>query len=80
MMTRLNKEIIKRSGCRAIDITFITLETHKKDLTRRLKKQEKALVKTIAKGWMGQEAIEGSIVSIKTTLKIVCDMLEEQNN
>ncbi len=70
-MTKISREIIKKAGCNVVDISLRTTDAHKKDLTHRLKKQEKALGRTIEKGWMGQEIIEQSITDIKTTLAIL---------
>lgn len=70
-MTRVSREIIEKAKCNVVDITLKTCEAHRKDLTRRLKSQEKALVKTVEKGWMGQEMIEQSIINIKSTLVVL---------
>lgn len=69
---QLHKDIAQKAGC--ANITDKTLTTHKaikSDLTRRLKKQEKALMKTIEKGWEGQTIIEQSIINIKKTLAVL---------
>jgi hypothetical protein len=70
-MTRLNKQIITTAKCNVIDVTLRTVEAHKKDLTKRLKQQQKALVKTIEKGWDGRKIIEESIINIKITLEVL---------
>lgn len=70
-MTRVSREIIKLAGCNVVDSSLTTVESHKKDLSHRLGKQEKALVKTIAKGWDGKGIIEQSIVDLKKTLSIL---------
>ena len=72
-MTRVSREIIRKTGCNVVDLSLATTEAHKKDLTRRLAKQEKALVRTIEKGWMGKEIIEKSITDIKATLEVLTD-------
>lgn len=70
-MPRVNREIIKRAKCNVLDITVSTHETHKKELTRRLKRQEKALIKTIERNWLGREMIEENVANIKITLEVL---------
>ena len=73
-MNKLNRSIIKKAGCNVLDCAPLTIEEHKKDLTKRLKRQEKALEKTIVKGWEGQETIECSIVNINHTLVVISQL------
>lgn len=70
-MSNLSREIAKKAGCNVVDRSLSTIESHRKDLTKRLAKQEKGLEKTIAKGWSGRELIEQSIVDIKKTLNVI---------
>jgi hypothetical protein len=55
----------------------VTLNDHKKDLSRRLNLQKKALEKTIAKGWEGRENIERSIVDMSKTLDVITQLIQE---
>lgn len=70
-MKRIHRDIIKRAGCAVLDYSYDTIPDIKSDLTRRLKRQEKALVKTVDKGWQGKEIIEKSIEDIRRTLAVL---------
>ena len=70
-MTSMNREIIKKANCNVIDHSIRTIDNHKKDLARRLKKQEKALAKGIEKGWSGNELVKTSIENIQITLEVL---------
>ena len=71
-MTKLNRQIIKAGGKSSVlDISLRTVDAHKKDLNRRLKTQQKALEKGIAKGWSGNNQIADSIANIKATISVL---------
>ena len=69
-MARIHQEIIEKAGCNVLDLTLTTPKAIKADLKHRLKRQEKALAKTIEKGWTGKEIIEQSIIDLKRTLEV----------
>lgn len=70
-MKQVHREIIKRAGCDVLDPTIVDPDDIRRDLQRRLKRQEKALEKTIAKGWDGRSIIELRIQQIKQTLEVL---------
>lgn len=69
-MTTIQREIVKKAGCDVLDHSINGFQEIKKDITKRINRQEKTLKKAIEKGW-DTFVIEDGLEKLKRTLAVI---------